>query len=468
MPLIAEPPAAVPPYHHPHKDQKVDLSEVADLLSKHVTASLCEKVFQENRTVERQREWSFFALSQFWIAVIIRAPEALTHALSQVREGRDRIWPCVEATTEAFFQKAQNFSWKFFAALFNELTPRFVREAHEVYADEMKDLRRHFPEIWVMDGSQLSEVARRLKILRKVVGCVLPGRVFAFYDLFRGVCRHLQFEPDAARNENLLATESLQVVPEGTLLLGDRLFGVIKHFRHLSERKLWGVFRRNGTINIRVLKVLSRKQGGGRSYLEDALVEAGAGKDKVTLRLIRYSDGKRKLEVTTNVLDAKKLPAATVIRLYALRWGIERMFFDLKEVLSLNHFYAGNLNAIAAQVYAGVIVYNAFRVMQGRLAQRHGIKPEELSPAKLYPRLAVACGAMAQCELMWDQTLRANPGVTLRKPSYKNMSFASVRLESVLVEKKARPRTKGVPNPRSTWLTWKKIPGGEKMLQELS
>ena len=467
MSLIAEPIASVQPYHHPRKNEKVDLSEVAELLHKLVTESLCEKVFLENRTVERQREWSFFALSRFWIAVIIRAPEALSHALAEVQEGKARIWPHVEATSEAFFQKAQDFSWKFFAALFTKLMPRFIKQAPDIYAKEMEELRKHFPEIWIMDGSQLAEAAHRLKLLRKIVGAVLPGRVFAFYDLFRGICRHLQFEPNAARNENLLATESLQVVPEGTLVVGDRLFGVIKHFRTLAERRLWGVFRRNGTVNIKEREVLSRKQGGGRSYLEDALVDVGSGDDKITLRLIRYSDGKRKIEVLTNVLDPKKLQAATVIRLYGLRWGIERMFFDLKEVLNLNRFYAGNLNAVAAQFYAGVIVYNAFRVVQARIAQRHGIRPEELSPARLYPKLAAVCSAIAECELMWDRTVRANRGVDLNKPGYKDMGF-TVLLESILVEKKARPRTKGTPNPRSKWLTWDKIPGGAKMLQKLS
>ena len=162
MSLIAEPIASVQPYHHPRKNEKVDLSEVAELLHKLVTESLCEKVFLENRTVERQREWSFFALSRFWIAVIIRAPEALSHALAEVQEGKARIWPHVEATSEAFFQKAQDFSWKFFAALFTKLMPRFIKQAPDIYAKEMEELRKHFPEIWIMDGSQLAEAAHRL------------------------------------------------------------------------------------------------------------------------------------------------------------------------------------------------------------------------------------------------------------------------------------------------------------------
>jgi len=467
MSLIAEPPVHVQPYHHPRRKDKVDLAAVADLIHKHVTESICETVFIGNRTTERQRRWSLYAMAHFWIAVSLRAPKSLTHLLDHRQQRRDPLIPKVEATSEAFFSKMKNFKWGFFYALFKTIMPRFIKEAPCVYASQVEDLRKHFSEVWLMDGSQLAEVARRLKILRHVRGAMLPGRLFAFYDLFRGICRHLQFDPDAARNENLLATESLQLVPEGALLVGDRLFGVIKHFKTLEQRKAYGVFRRNATVNIsRRIEIISRKQGGGRSYLEDSLVEIGAGENKVMLRLIRYCDGKRKLEVYTSVLDVTKLPPETVVELYGLRWGIERMFFDLKIVLKLSRFYAGNPNAIAAQVYAGAMVYNAFRIMQGHIAQEHGIRPESLSPAKLYPRLIDACAGIADYHLTMHETIRANPGLKFNKPPFENFGYATATLETLLVEKKFKPRTKGLPNPRSVWLSWKKVRGGKKMLRE--
>ncbi len=465
MPLIAEPQPHVQPYHHLLKNRKVDLASVADLIHKHVTESICETVFLENRTTERQREWSLYAMAHFWIAVSLRAPGALSHLLDQGQQHRDALLPQVDATPEAFFSKAKNFKWGFFFALFKTTMPRFIKEAPCAYAAQVQDLRKHFSEVWLMDGSQLDEVARKLKILRGVRGAVLPGRLFAFYDLFRGICRHLQFDPDAARNENLLATESLELVPEGALLVGDRLFGVIKHFKTLEQRKAYGVFRRNATVKVKHIAVLSRRQAGGRSYLEDSLVEIGHGEGKIKLRLIRYSDGKRKLEVFTSVLDVKKLPPETVVELYGLRWGIERMFFDLKIVLNLNRFYAGNPNAVAAQIFAGTMVYNGLRIMQARIAQDQGIRPEALSPAKLYPRLIEACCGIAEYHLSWHETVKANRGVKLRKPPFMNFSYATATLESLLVEKKTKPRTKGLPNPRSVWLSWKKIPGGEKLLQ---
>src|SRR4030065_636623 len=74
-------------------------------------------------------------------------------------------------------------------------------------------------------------------------------------------------------------------------------------------------------------------------------------------------------------------PAATrsareVLALSPRRWSIERLFFDLKEVLNLHRVYAGNPNAVAMQVYAAGCVYNAMRVAQGEVAAAAGVPPQ--------------------------------------------------------------------------------------------
>jgi len=450
--------------------QRVDLLGLVELLHKHLTETLCEEVFEQTRDSERQREWSLHALVWFWVAVTIRAPKALTHTLAQSGIGGDKLLPHVEATSEAFFQKCKDLRSDFFSKLYEALGPRLLNEAAEVYAQELSALREHFPEIWAMDGSQLAEVAHRLKILWKVHAAVLPGRVMAFYDLFRGINRAMCFEPDAAKNENLLAKEALTIVPEGTLILGDRLYGVPGYFEKLSQRKQWGLFRRNGTAKVEIVEVLSRKQDG-RILLEDLLVRVGSGANGIPrqlVRLIRYRAGKKKLDLFTNVLNAEKLPADQAVKLYGMRWNIERMFFDLKEVLNLNRFYAANPNAIAMQVYAGVIVYNALRIVQGRIAQMHKIPPEMISPARLFPQAAAVAAKYATVEMTWDDTLRLNPGVKLNKPDYRASGFGTTTLGSILVRKKDKPRTKGKPNPAHVWETWRKVRGGAALLQKLS
>jgi hypothetical protein len=93
------------------------------------------------------------------------------------------------------------------------------------------------------------------------------------------------------------------------------------------------------------------------------------------------------------------------------------MFFDLKEVLNLNRLYAANPNAVAMQVYAAAIVYNAMRVAQSEGAAQVGVPSRKISPAKFFPKLAVACHLYLQ-EQQWERRLKRRPShASPRDPS---------------------------------------------------
>src|SRR5262249_48145834 len=54
-------------------DQRVDLLGTVQVLQEHLTASVCQTVFEQTRTTERARKWTLEALAEFWTAVILRA-----------------------------------------------------------------------------------------------------------------------------------------------------------------------------------------------------------------------------------------------------------------------------------------------------------------------------------------------------------------------------------------------------------
>jgi hypothetical protein len=80
---------------------RVDLIRVMDLLQTHITSALCQTVFRRVRTSERQRAWTLQALVQFWTAVILRAPEALSQALVETVDQREPMIHRIVATPEA-------------------------------------------------------------------------------------------------------------------------------------------------------------------------------------------------------------------------------------------------------------------------------------------------------------------------------------------------------------------------------
>lgn len=443
----------------------IKLLETVRLLNEHLTEELCAQVFESVRTTEREREWSLFSLTKFWTAVILLAPNSLGHALERARQGGNELLPEVTATDGGSFQRYKTLHWKFFHALYYAFTQRLLGEAEPVFGGTVSGLRARFQNIFLIDGSRLDPIAHKLKILRNLAPAILPGCMTVIYDLFNGMTRQVLFDPDAAAAELLRAVPTLSSLPRGSLLVGDRLYASIQFFWELSNRGLWGLFRLNGTLKVERQHLIGRKQGGGRAVVEEWLVSVGSGQTApvITLRMICFRQGKLQRDLLTSVLDPQMLAAEEALSLYPCRWRIERVFFDLKETLHLGRFYTANPNGVAMQVYAASMVYNAFRVAQGRLAKEHGVAPEEISPAKLFPKLADASQQRAGAELMFLQTNRANGG-NLIKPDINELPICRTTLQAILVKKRnEHRRRKYFVRGRKLWKSLAHVSGGQKL-----
>ena len=446
---------------------RVDLARVLALLQAHITEALCQTVFATVRRTERQRVWTLEALVQFWTAVILRAPRALSQALYETLEGREPLFPLVQATPEAFFQRCQSLRPAFFAEIFRRFTAGLVPDVPPRFAAELAPVRARFADLLVLDGSRLAAIAHRLKLLWDERAVVLPGCLLVLYDLGRGLCRTLLFSPDAAAGELTRAQTALEALARDTLLVADRLYCTAAFFAALGRRGCWGLTRRNRRLGLRkVRRLRKRRHQGGR--LEDWLVQAGSGATAPVqaLRYIRWRRGRRRYELLTSVLDPARLSAVEALALYPGRWTIERMYFDLKEVLNLNRVYPANPNAVAMQVYAAGVVYNALRVAQGEVAEAAAVAPEAISPAKFFPKMAAACHAYDLFELWFWQTQRANPRRRLRKPALHARRFARVALDAIQVEVRQGPRRRRrFCAARRHWKSLAHVRGSRKMLK---
>jgi hypothetical protein len=423
-------------------DGKVDLLVVVEVLHEYLTPGLCAGVFDDVRDTERRRLWTLERLAGFWTQVVLRAPTSLTHALAEATGGGGS-YPQVESTSQAFFSHCQGMRPDFFATLFEEFRRAVASGEPARFAAAHRAMADRFAGVWVADGSKLDAVARRLKVLWDDRRVPLPGSLLAFYDLRHGVLARLTYSPDAQPSELHDAIARLDDVPEGTLFVGDRLYGVPKFFAALSARGLFAVARRHGAVKLTKLKLLGKGRLDG-GECEDWEVTAGTAQNAVpqTLRWIRWKKGRTTRDVVTNVLDPRRLEPGEALALYRERWKVERLFFDLKEVLNLNRFYAANRNAVAMQVYACAIIHTALRVAQGRIAKQARVEPEALSVPKLFPKVAAASACLATAELVFTATVDANPGVKLAKPDWRDLPFASTKLGEILVEKRGPHRRK--------------------------
>jgi hypothetical protein len=443
---------------------RVDLIRVLDLLQTHITTALCRTVFQCVRIRERQRVWTLEALVRFWTAVILRAPVALSHALLDAVEARDPLVPHVAATPEAFFQRCRDLRPAFFAEVFRRFTASLAADVPARYAAPVAAVQARFTAIGWIDGSRVAAIARRLKLLWAERAGVLPGCLLGVYDLGRGLGQALYFSADAAASEMTRAKVALAAIAADTLIVGDRRYGTADFFATLHARGCWGLVRRNRVLSLHKLQRLStrRHAGGG---VEDWLVRAGSGATAPpqTLRYIRWRPGRTRHELLTNVLSPTRLAAAEALALYPYRWRIERMYFDLKEVLDLNRVYAANPNAVAMQVCAAAIVYNAMRVAQGEVAQAAGLTPEDLSPAKLYPKLAAACATYAIVQYTEYTIRRRNPRAKLRPVNWRTEPWAGLPVGALRVELRRGIRRKRRYCPaRRRWKSLAHVPGGRR------
>ena len=116
------------------REQRVELLGTVQVLHEHLTTSLCQTVFQQTRTTERERRWSLAALASFWTEVILRAPQSLTQAIEEAATGNGAGWPRVQATPEAFFERCQTLNWRFFATLYDAFVAQVLPQATPGYA----------------------------------------------------------------------------------------------------------------------------------------------------------------------------------------------------------------------------------------------------------------------------------------------------------------------------------------------
>ncbi len=78
----------------------------------------------------------------------------------------------------------------------------------------------------------------------------------------------------------------------------------------------------------------------------------------LNFRLVRFELSKGTYELVATNLDRDEFPPVELKELYAMRWGIETSFRDLKYSLALSYFHAKKTEYILQEVFAKLTMYN--------------------------------------------------------------------------------------------------------------
>jgi hypothetical protein len=75
-------------------EQRIELLGTVELLHDHLTTSLCQTVFQQTRTTERERQWSLEALVTNGVSLL-----HTIHILGTINTNDVSFWACSRPTT---------------------------------------------------------------------------------------------------------------------------------------------------------------------------------------------------------------------------------------------------------------------------------------------------------------------------------------------------------------------------------
>jgi hypothetical protein len=266
--------------------------------------------------------------------------------------------------------------------------------------------------VYLLDGSSLELEAS--PTLRKTFPPAQNQHGQAHWPVLRIVVLHeletgLAEEPcwgamygTAAVSEQQLADQAMEALNPGSILVGDRNFGVFSIAWQARQRGLDVVIRLTGErarklagepISVAGERLVrwtpsrfdGRRQGG---MPEGAAVEG---------RLIALRIGKGQSQEWLYLFTTVALPQAEVLAWYGKRWNIETDLRSLKRTVRLHHIAVRNESMMKKELLTAVAAYNLVRAVMALAARRHHLSPRQLSFTFVrnvvnaaWPRLQVA------------------------------------------------------------------------------
>lgn len=252
----------------------------------------------------------------------------------------------------------------------------------------------------------------------------------------------------ASEGEQQIAARLWKQVPEGSLVIGDRLFGTGRTLRQAT--RAWGerdiAFLARVRENIRVEVV--RRLPDGSAIVEVPVRDEENKKQSLRLREIQAQgvalNGKTfTLRLWTSLSDSARYPAEDLARRYIERWEHELYYRELKldvrnaRVLA-SHAPETALQEIAALVLASAVIAR-IRVETGTQLQ---VSPRRMSFSKL----------MSSTEELWNAYRLVGELSTpaLRERMWKQY-LDDVRSWAVLPERRSRSCPRVLRQPVSKW-----------------
>ncbi len=239
-----------------------------------------------------------------------------------------------------------------------------------------------FEKIWIIDGSTLEALFKKLKSLEDIPQGQLAGKMGVVIDLVTRLPVEIWFQENSKAYDSKLETDILNLVSAKTLLLLDRGFYHFSFWLKLIEKEIHFITRLKKGASIKVEKIFTDSYS-----IRDRLIRLGSGTEAtpyVTVRLIEVRSAKIWHSYITSVLEPTVLPPYVVADLYRKRWRIEDAFNTVKRLLGLSYLWTGSLNGIKLQIWATWLFYAVLMDLGDAVADELALPVDRISLEMIY------------------------------------------------------------------------------------
>lgn len=221
--------------------------------------------------------------------------------------------------------------------------------------------------VWIGDCSTLEQLRKTTKELRQKEDSVLGGKILMIVDAVDHQPVEMFYEEYGRVNEKRFCDRMIEALPVGGMIILDAGFFSFEFFDAMTEAKKYFITRMRNKTAYRTIAVLSE----GARY-RDEIIEMGLQRRdpcRHSVRMVSVLWGTTWYRYLTNELDAKRMSAEEVARLYRTRWRIEEAFLLTKRLLGLSYLWVGGSNGIQIQIYATLIFYSILIGLCGDVAK---------------------------------------------------------------------------------------------------
>ncbi len=259
-----------------------------------------------------------------------------------------------QISQQAVSQRFLTFPAELFERVFKDLLPSlkasWQKRKRRPNPESVQFTLSKFEKIWIVDGSTLEALFKKLKSLEEVPRGQLAGKMGVVIDLLTRLPVEIWFQENPRASDTQLEENILDLVTAKTLLLLDRGFYHFSFWLQLIEKEIHFISRLKKGAAIKVEKVFTDSYS-----LRDRLIRLGSGTQRtpyITVRLIEVRSSKTWHSYVTSVLEPTILPPYVVADLYRKRWRIEQAFNTVKRLLGLSYLWTGSINGIKLQIWA--------------------------------------------------------------------------------------------------------------------